>query len=147
LSREEKERAPYEWLLGNVSGLRRKLRKERMRATHTSNDVLTEIIPTLQQLKRMHQLNLELLEQINVSCGWILDNQIAVPNQEQITSLPAKSEALINEIQAETPKILQYQRLSDDGYHEPSNRRKVTRTPRDLRFSNLLTQFAHFLGR
>jgi hypothetical protein len=99
-----------------------------VRAIHTLNDVITETIATLQELKRMHQLNLELLEQLDVACGWILDNQIVVPNQDHIVSLLVKSEALLKEIQGETPRILQYQKLSDDGYHEPQNRRRVTRT-------------------
>lgn len=84
-----------------------------MRATHTSNDVITEIITTLQQLKEMHQLNLELLEQLDVTCGWILDNHIVVPNRERLVSLLAKAKSLLNEAQAETPKILQYGKLSD----------------------------------
>ena len=76
----------------------------------------------------MHQLNLELLEQPDVACGWILDNHITIPNSSLIASLLLKAKALLKELQSTEPKIMQYQRLSDEGYHDDDNRRKVTRT-------------------
>jgi len=45
-----------------------------------------------------------------------------------LSSLFVKSQTILNEIQADTPKILMYKKLSDASYHEPQNRRKVTRT-------------------
>lgn len=62
----------------------------------------------------MHQLNLELLEQLNVACGWILDNRITIPNSEHIASLLVKAKALLKEVQAEEPRALQYQKLADE---------------------------------
>jgi len=62
----------------------------------------------------MHQLNLELLEQLDVACGWILDKHITIPNSEQIASLLVKAKALLKEIQAEEPRVLQYQKLADE---------------------------------
>jgi cytoplasmic iron level regulating protein YaaA (DUF328/UPF0246 family) len=72
----------------------------------------------------MHQLNLELLEQLDVACGWILDNHITIPNSSLLASLLAKAKALLRELQSTEPKIMQYQKLSDKSCH--SNRRKVT---------------------
>jgi len=75
---------------------------------------LSEVIDTLQELKRMHQLNMELLEQFSVACDFLLKSGVAVPNASTFASLPNKSMTLLNEIQAETPKILQYQKLADE---------------------------------
>ena len=92
------------------------------------SDLLQEAIDTLTELKRMNQLNFELIEQLNITCQWIVDNDIKIPNNDALRSLVGKSLALIAEIQADEPKILQYKTLSDDSYHEPNNRRKVNRT-------------------
>ena len=56
----------------------------------------------------MHQLNYELLEELNATAQWILDNKIDTPNQNQLRSLLGKSLILITEIQADEPKTLQY---------------------------------------
>ena len=77
------------------------------------NDLLSEAIDTLQEIKRMHQLNLELLEQLDVSCGWLLESKVHLPNERHFVSLLTKARALLSEIQAETPKTLIYQKLSD----------------------------------
>jgi hypothetical protein len=76
-------------------------------------------IETLKELKRMHQLNLELLEQLNVTCQWIIDNNIQVSDEEHMSSLLNKSLTLLNEI---------YSKPYDDSYHDAQNRRKVNRT-------------------
>ena len=81
------------------------------------NDFLSETIDVLQEMKRMHQLNLELLEQLDVTCGYLLDNGVQVPNEEHFLSLLTKAKALLSEIQAETPKTLQYQKLADKKKH------------------------------
>lgn len=80
------------------------------------NDSLSEIIDTLQELRRLHQLNLELLDQLSTSCGWILEHNISVPNAETICSLLSRAKSLLNEIQSDEPKLLQYRVI----------RRKVT---------------------
>lgn len=80
------------------------------------SDSLTEIISTLSELKRLHQLNLELLEQLNISCGWLLEHNISIPNAETLCSLLSRAKALVAEIEADTPKIMQYSPI----------RRKVT---------------------
>lgn len=69
---------------------------------------LQDILSTLTELKRMHQLNYELLEQLNITCQWIVDNQIAIPNPDHLHSLLVKSLSLMAEIEADEPKILQY---------------------------------------
>ncbi len=74
------------------------MRGENKQENDTLSDALTEIIDTLKELKRMHQLNLELLEQLGVTCGWLLDNHVNVPNSEHIHSLLVKTQTLLNEI-------------------------------------------------
>lgn len=91
------------------------------------SDTIQEIITTLTELKRMHQLNFELLEQLNVTCQWILDNKISIPNQEHLHALLCKSFALLNEIQNSAPRILQYQAIRRK-LTAKSNRRQVNRT-------------------
>ena len=63
-----------------------------------SNDIMTEIINTLTELKRLHQLNIELLEQLDVACNWLLSHNIQIPNSDTLCSLLTKVEALLNEI-------------------------------------------------
>jgi hypothetical protein len=90
------------------------------------SDAIQEAIETLGELKRMHQLNFELIEQLTITCGWLVDNNIEIPNSEHLRSLIGKSLSLIAEIQADEPKILQYKKLSDDSYHEPRKDDKLT---------------------
>lgn len=96
---------------------------------------LSEAIETLQELKRMHQLNMELLEQFSVACDFILKSGIEVPNASMFASLLNKSMTLLNEIQADTPKILTYKKLSDASYHEPKTDDKLPVPPFSLFFS------------
>lgn len=84
-------------------------------------DSLTEIIDALSELKRMHQLNLELLEQLDVTCEWLLQNRVHPPNEEQFYHLLNKTRTLFEEIRADKPKILQYSAI----------RRKVTEEKSD----------------
>ena len=86
-----------------------------------SNDVLTEIIDTLLELKRLHQINLELFEQLDVICGWLQDNKIQVPNEEHFLSLLIKARTLLNEVYARTPSDGFLQRKkSDKDFTEPT---------------------------
>jgi hypothetical protein len=73
----------------------------------------SEVIDTLIELKRLHQLNLELLEQLDVTCSWLLDNGIKLPNENKFHSLLIKARALLIEIQTATPKF-SYQKLADE---------------------------------
>jgi hypothetical protein len=75
------------------------------------SDLLQEAIDTLTELKRLHQLNFELIEHLNIACQYIVDKQIKVPNESYLRSLVAKALALIAEIQADTPKTLIYKKL------------------------------------
>ena len=81
------------------------------------SDALQEVIDTLSELKRLHQLNFELLEQLNIVCQWIIDAHLCIPNEEKMRSLLGKSLILLNEIQADEPKTIQY---------TTDSRRKVT---------------------
>lgn len=78
------------------------------------SDAIQEAIDTLTELKRLHQLNFELIEELNTASQWILDNNINVPNKERIRSLLGKSLALLKEIQSEpTTEILVVKKLTD----------------------------------
>ena len=59
---------------------------------------LDEIVSTLQELKQMYQINLELMEQLVVTYAYITDNDIPVPNEPKFTSLLNKARALLREI-------------------------------------------------
>lgn len=79
---------------------------------------LTVVIQTLQELQRMHQLNLELLEQFNIFTEWAVKNNVDLPNKENLKSISHRIEALLKELYStDTPQILLYQKIS---------RRKVT---------------------
>lgn len=77
---------------------------------------LQEVIDTYQELQRMHKLNIEMLEQLAVACDYLVTNQIQLPNASTFASLLSKAMVLMDEIQADEPKILQY----------TTNRRKFT---------------------
>jgi hypothetical protein len=87
---------------------------------------MTEIIDTLTELKRMHQLNLELLEQLSVSCSWLMEHSVPIPNAETICSLLRKATILLSEIQADQPTILQYRKLADETKQPPRTDGEVT---------------------
>jgi hypothetical protein len=74
---------------------------------------INTIIKTLQELERLHQLNLELLEQLNVISGWLVEHDIPIPNPQILYSLLAKTKSLLTEIEGGEPKFLQYGKLSD----------------------------------
>jgi hypothetical protein len=98
---------------------------------------LETIIETLQELKRLHSLNLELFEQLNVICGWLIENNIPIPNPQALYSLLVKAKSLLSEIQSEEPKILQYQAIrrnftEDDHPTETSQNRQ----PGSVNFSS-----------
>ena len=78
---------------------------------------LSAIIRALNELQRMHQLNLELLEQYEILCRWITETNLPIPNSEKLRSLLSKTHALLEELyQSNATKYIQYS----------SSRRKVT---------------------
>jgi hypothetical protein len=78
--------------------------------------MLQEVGETLIELKRVHKLNMELLEQLNVACNYLLSNNVHVPNESTFASLLKKAWALMDEIRADEVRGIQY----------TVNRRKVT---------------------
>ena len=80
-------------------------------------DALTEFVDSLVYLKEMYRLNLELLEQLDVTCVWLIENHIPLPNTSTFTSLLTKAKSLLSEIQADEPKIIQYTKLADEKKH------------------------------
>jgi hypothetical protein len=83
------------------------------------SDAIQEVVDTLNELKRLHQLNFELMEQLNIVCQWILDNHISIPNEGKMRSLLGKSLTLLNEICTDAPNvlILRCQKLADEKKH------------------------------
>jgi len=87
---------------------------------------LQEAIETLEELKRLHQLNYELLEQLSVTCKWMIENQIQSPNLPLLCSLLSRADSLLAEIKADSPKLLVYQKLSDEKKHPDDSDTGVT---------------------
>lgn len=69
----------------------------------------------------MHQLNFELLEQLDIVFRWIIESDTPIPNSEKLRSLLVKVHALLEELYSSSPKLLQYS----------INRRKVTSSRTD----------------
>jgi hypothetical protein len=92
------------------------------------------VIRTFVKLKRLHQLNLELLEQLHVAMLWIAEHKIPLPNPDVLNSLFLKSKSLLNEIQSNEPEFIQY----------TISRRKVTtfRTDEEVPEPNFLFPFS-----
>jgi hypothetical protein len=93
--------------------------------------MIREIATSLAQLDRLHQLNLELLEQLDVTCEWLLDSGFQIPNANKLKSLLSKANTLLTEIYDERPSTLLFSKPSDGSYHVSSNRRKVNRTDKN----------------
>jgi len=70
--------------------------------------MLSEVVSTLEELQRLHRLNLELLEQLDVTCTWLFDNHVKMPNDSAFYSLLSKTKAILVEIQADELKTLMY---------------------------------------
>lgn len=68
---------------------------------------LREAIDTYEELLRMHQLNLELLETLELSLLWVQgfskNCDVSIPNKETLTRLLTKTSRLIEEISATNP--------------------------------------------
>ena len=89
---------------------------------------LSKIIDTLQELERMHQLNLEMLEQLDVVFKCIIENDVQIPNADKFVSLLSKSQSLLKEIYFSSQKIMQYRKLTDESLQRKHNSRRVDRT-------------------
>jgi hypothetical protein len=88
---------------------------------------LPTIIQNLQELQLMHQLNLELLEQLGVFFEWILKNKAVIPDRKKFESLLHKTQALMKELYlSSTPRILQYRTLSDESKQPQKSDGEVT---------------------
>lgn len=63
----------------------------------------------------MHQLNLELLEQLSVFADWVVNTHMSIPNEDKLESLLHKTQALMKELYStNSQNILQYQKLADE---------------------------------
>ena len=87
---------------------------------------LETIIQNLQELQRMHQLNLELIEYFGVWLEWIRKNDVPVPDKEKFYSFVSKTRALIHEIYSGlSSKTVIYRKLSDGSYHDDKSNGKL----------------------
>jgi hypothetical protein len=88
---------------------------------------LTQIINTLQELERMHQLHIEMLEQLDVIFTYIIENDLQIPNKDKLFSLLSKNHALLNELcSSNSLRIIQYRKLSDGRKHIDDSDTEVT---------------------
>mgnify|MGYP001142050026 CR=1 FL=1 len=69
----------------------------------TLSDIIREALDNLTQIVSMYQLNLELLEELDAICEWILKNNIEIPNKDKLCSFLRKAKTLLNEIHSSTP--------------------------------------------
>ena len=67
-----------------------------------------------------------MFEQLNVACQWILDNHIQIPNEEHLHSLLSKATALLNTLQADEPRIIQYGKLPNDNLQHRKPNKEFT---------------------
>ena len=88
--------------------------------------MVMEAIETYNELLRLHQLNLELLETLELSLFWIQDfskkNGISIPKRKQIARLLNKTHVLVTEISSQqTLDIQQFftEKKSDKDFTEP----------------------------
>jgi len=83
--------------------------------------LLEEAYTTLGELVKMHKLNQELLETLSVTAQWLRSyaekHNISLSNSSTFDSLINKATALLNEIQAGKPNVLQYRKLADEKKH------------------------------
>jgi hypothetical protein len=97
-------------------------------------DTLAEFLSAISYLKNMYRLNIELLENLAVASEAVCKSQVYFENKDTVASLLNKANSLLEEIQADESKVLQYsvinqkEALSDDGYHGDKNGRRVNRT-------------------
>jgi hypothetical protein len=69
---------------------------------------LNQLSSALSELKQMYQLNTELLEQLSVTLNFLKNSGVHLPNESTFNSLLNKTMTLLDEIQADEPKILTY---------------------------------------
>jgi hypothetical protein len=72
----------------------------------------------------MHQLNLELLEQLAVVCKWMLSNNIQVPNRDKFVSLLRKARILFDEFYS--PPFLQHRKRTPEDATEPNEVKNIS---------------------
>ena len=73
-------------------------------------DALTELREVITEAQMMHQLNLELIEELDITCKWLLETRIEFPNREKFVSMLNKIDALLNEIYS-THKMQYYYKV------------------------------------
>lgn len=80
--------------------------------------LMDEAYSTLGELIRMHELNLELLETLQVTMLWLREytkkQGIPLPNMTTFDSLVNKAQALLEELREDTPLFPKHRKLSDE---------------------------------
>ena len=82
------------------------------------SSIIREIASRLEELDRLYGLNLELLEQLDVTCEWLIDNIPQIPNIDKLRSLLLKVDTLLTEIYSDSPLFLQNSKVSDENLHD-----------------------------
>ena len=84
----------------------------------------------------MHSLNLELLEQLDVVCQWIIENKLPIPNKEKLNSLLLKAQTLLQELYFEKTPTLLHMKLSDENLQGDKSDKEFTE-PKNETFTSL----------
>lgn len=63
-----------------------------------------ELRELIDEANHMHELNLELIQELELACKWILENKIRPPNRKNLVSILNKIDVLLHEIYS-TPKM------------------------------------------
>jgi hypothetical protein len=84
---------------------------------------LREVRDTINEIINMHQLSLELLEQLDLTCGWLIDNDIQMPNREKFDLLLQKARNLLDEV-CSSPSIFRDQKITGDGFSHGHAKRR-----------------------
>jgi hypothetical protein len=105
--------------------------------------MLSEVRDVLNSIIDMHQLNFELLEELNVACKWLLQNKVEIPNREKFVSLLNKADSLIEELSLESPQFSIRRKVTNpksDGevtepeYESPNSKASSSKTQESQRF-------------
>jgi len=73
----------------------------------------------LNELTRMQQLNLEILEQLEATCKWILEKKVWIPNRDTLISLLRKANTLLDEIYS-SPLRMQHPKRTPEDATDPA---------------------------
>ena len=83
----------------------------------------------------MHSLNIELLEQLDVVCRWIVESKLPIPNKEKLNSLLLKAQTLLRELYFEKTPTLLHKESPDESLQGDKSDEEFTE-PETTRFNS-----------